>query len=92
MRRADLPILYKQGFNPQPHMQIAAPLGVGITGVREYLDITFSPPVALDELTVRIRAKLPPGVFLHDAIEVDLRTDALQSLLIGADYSILDLC
>ena len=89
LRRADLPILYKQGFNPQPHMQIAAPLGVGITGVREYLDITFSPPVALDELTVRIRAKLPPGVFLHDAIEVDLRTDALQSLLIGADYTIL---
>lgn len=89
LRRADLPILYKQGFNPQPHMQIAAPLGVGITGVREYLDITFSPPVALDELTLRIRAKLPPGVFLHDAIEVDLRTDALQSLLIGADYTIL---
>lgn len=89
LRRADLPILYKQGFNPQPHMQIAAPLGVGITGVREYLDITFCPPVALDELTLRIRAKLPPGVFLHDAIEVDLRTDALQSLLIGADYTIL---
>ena len=32
LRRADLPLLYKQGFNPQPHMQFASPLGVGITG------------------------------------------------------------
>jgi len=89
LRRADLPILYKQGFNPQPHMQIAAPLGVGITGVCEFLDITFSPPVPLDQLTERIRAKLPPGIFLHEVVEVPLNTDALQSLLIGADYTIL---
>ena len=89
LRRADLPILYKRGFNPQPHMQIAAPLGVGITGIHELLDITFSPPVPLDELTERIRAKLPPGVFLHDAVEVPLKTASLQTLLIGADYTIL---
>ncbi len=89
LRRADLPLLYKQGFNPQPHMQIAAALGVGITGVRELLDITFSPPVPLGELTERIRAKLPPGVFLHDAVEVPLKTTSLQTSLIGADYTIL---
>ena len=85
LRRADLPILYKQGFNPQPHLQIAAPLGVGITGVCEFLDITFSPSVPLAELTARIRAKLPPGLFLHDVVEVPLKTASLQSLLIGAD-------
>lgn len=88
-RRADLPILYKQGFNPQPHMQIAAPLGVGITGVRELLDITFSPPVPVEELTERIRAKLPPGVFVHDLVEVPLKTSSLQQIMIGADYTIL---
>jgi len=89
LRRANLPLLYKQGFNPQPHMQIAAALGVGITGVNELLDITFSPSVPLDELTERIRAKLPPGVFLHDIKEVPLKTASLQTLLIGADYKIL---
>lgn len=88
-RRANLPILYKQGFNPQPHMQIAAPLGVGITGVRELLDITFSPPVPLEELTERIRAKLPPGVFVHELVEVPLKTASLQQLMIGADYMII---
>ena len=89
LRRADLPLLYKQGFNPQPHMQFAAALGVGITGVREWIDITFSPPVPLDELAARIRAKLPPGVFLHDVEEVALKTESLQAHTIGADYTIL---
>lgn len=89
LRRAGLPLLYKQGFNPQPHMQFASPLGVGFTGSAELLDITLSPPVPLDELQQRIAAKLPPGVTLHSAAEVPLKADAPQSLLIGADYSIL---
>ncbi len=89
LRRADLPLLYKQGFHPQPHMQFAAPLGVGMTGANELIDITLSPPVPLPELAERVRAKLPPGVLLHEVAEVPLNTPALQSLLIGADYTIL---
>lgn len=89
MRRADLPMLYKQGFNPQPFIQFAAPLGVGITGVRELIDITFSPPVPLADLAQRVRAKLPPGVILHELAEVPLKTPARQELLFGADYKIL---
>ena len=89
LRRADLPLLYKQGFNPQPHIQFAAPLGVGITGAREPADFIFSPPVALAELAARLRAKLPPGVELVRLEEVPLKADALQNLLIGADYTIL---
>lgn len=88
-RRADLPLLYKRGFNPQPHMQFASPLGVGITGRAEPLDLTLSPPVPLDELAAAIRAKLPPGVKLHDLAEVPLKSPALQSQLIGADYTII---
>lgn len=89
LRRADLPLLYKQGFNPQPHIQFASPLGVGFTGAREPIDITFAPPLPLDELRARIQAKLPPGVQIHTIEEVPLKTTALQSVLIGADYSII---
>ena len=35
LRRANLPLLYKRGFNPQPHIQFAAPLGLGMTGTHE---------------------------------------------------------
>lgn len=89
VRRANLPMLYKQGFNPQPHMQFASPLGVGITGVNEWIDITFSPALPLNEIAARLREKLPPGVTLHAIDEVPLKTPALQSQLIGADYSII---
>ena len=89
LRRADLPLLYKQGFNPQPHIQFAAPLGLGMTGVQELLDVTFSPPLPLAALMARIRHKLPPGVRLLDGREVPLKTASPQSLTIGADYTIL---
>ncbi len=89
LRRADLPLLYKQGFNPQPHIQFAAPLGLGMTGVQELLDVTFSPPLPLEELMARIRQKLPPGVRLLEGGEVPLKTASPQSLTIGADYTIL---
>lgn len=88
LRRADLPLLYKRGFNPQPHMQFASPLGVGFTGAREPLDIVFSPGLPLAVLRQRITDKLPPGVCLHAIDEVPLKTPALQSQLIGADYLI----
>lgn len=89
LRRASLPLLYKLGFNPQPFIQFASPLGVGITGARELVDITLSPPQLLAEIEEQLRQKLPPGVTLHALTEVPLRTDALQTLLIGADYTIL---
>jgi radical SAM-linked protein len=89
LRRANLPLLYKQGFNPQPHIQFASPLGVGFTGVREPLDIVLSPSVPLVELQRRIIQALPPGVTLHRLEDVPLKADALQSQLIGADYTIL---
>ena len=39
MRRADVDIRYSEGFSPHQIMSFAAPLGVGLTGCGEYLDI-----------------------------------------------------
>lgn len=89
LRRADLPLLYKKGFNPQPHIVFASPLGVGITGTDEPIDIVLSPPIPLDEVRARIAAKLPPGIHLHSITEIPLYAPALQGLLIGSDYTIL---
>jgi len=88
LRRSGLPLLYKRGFNPQPHIQFASPLGVGFSGRREPVDITFSPPVPLAELQERLAAALPPGLTLTDLAEVPLKTPARQNVLAGADYSV----
>ncbi len=89
LRRARLPLLYKRGFNPQPHMQFAAPLGVGFTGEREYLDVVLAPPVPPAEVVARLRATLPPAVALHGAKLLPLHAPSLASTLIGADYTII---
>ena len=89
LRRANLPLLYKQGFNPLPHIQFAAPLGAGFTGAQEPVDIILSPPVPLEDVAARLRAKLPPGVTLLSLEEVSPKANALASGTIGADYSIL---
>ncbi len=89
LRRAQLPLLYKRGFNPQPHMQFAAPLGVGFTGAEEYLDVVLAPPVPPAEVEARLRAKLPPAVTLHSAQVLPLHAPSLALTLIGADYTII---
>lgn len=89
LRRADLPLLYKQGFNPMPFIQFASPLGVGITGVAEPLDITLSATLPLSEVQERLTAKLPPGVVIHALEELPLKADALMNLMLGADYTML---
>lgn len=89
LRRADLPLLYKQGFNPQPHLQFAAPLGVGFTGAREYVDIVLAPPLPLVDVRAGIESHLPPGVGVVEIEEIPVKADALAISLIGADYSIV---
>lgn len=89
LRRADLPLLYKQGFNPQPHIQFAAPLALGMTGTQEIIDVIFSPPRPVDEIRERVRAKLPPGTRLHSLHEVPVKATAPQALVMGADCTIL---
>lgn len=89
LRRADLPLFYKQGFHPHPGMQFAAPLGVGFTGVLEYMDIFLSPPLPVVEIRERIQRRLAPGVTIVSLDEIPLRADALANTLIGADYTVI---
>ena len=89
LRRAGLPLLYKNGFNPQPHMHFAAPLGVGFTGAQELLDVVLCPPLPIDEFAARLRSHLTPGVTLLAVEETPLKAESPALTLIGCDYTIL---
>ena len=39
IRRADIDILYSEGYSPHQIMSFASPLGLGITSEGEYMDI-----------------------------------------------------
>jgi len=89
LRRTLLPLAYKNGFNPQPHLQFAAPLGLGFSGLQERVDFRLESPFALAHVQARLTAAMPAGVDIHSLEEVELKAPALSSQLLGADYSLL---
>ncbi len=61
-RRAGLPLVYSQGFNPRPKLVFAAPLPVGTSGCREYVDMELEGDLSPDEVLDRLRRNLPGGL------------------------------
>lgn len=87
-RRADLPLAYTQGYHPQPRIQFASALPVGIDGENELLDVwineTLDPQVWIE----RLQHTLTPGFRLQSIQEVPLKAPAMQSQLRTARYSV----
>ncbi|WP_258189068.1 DUF2344 domain-containing protein [Candidatus Hakubella thermalkaliphila] len=44
VRRAALPILYSQGFNPRPQISFGPPPPVGVESEGEYADLMLAHP------------------------------------------------
>jgi radical SAM-linked protein len=61
LRRAAVPVALSQGFNPRPRMIFALPLGLGIEGTSEVVDLELSQPMEASELLDRLRSVAPAG-------------------------------
>jgi len=86
LRRAGLPVVYSQGFNPRPKLQIASALPLGHIGEAELVDVWLEAPNALDEIAHLLRPMLPDGLDFVDLHEVDVQDAALQTRVIAARY------
>ena len=89
LRRADLPILYTQGFNTRPRMQLATALPLGITSECELLDVALRERLdVFDDLPERIMAVAPAGLRVYAVEEVPIKGPPLQTLVQRARYRI----
>ncbi len=70
LRRSGLPVRYSQGFNPHMLMNAAAPLSLGMPGLRELIEIPVAEDISPEEFQDRLNAALPP----------DLRCRAVRAL------------
>lgn len=86
IRRAGMPILYSQGYNPRPMMVFALPLGVGIDTLGDYVDISLSYEVNADELIEKVNPHLPLGVKLYGGVNIDEPKNSLMSVVSIAKY------
>ncbi len=90
LRRAELPVLYTQGFNTRPRIQLALPLPLGITSECEILDVALREKIIFQEaeLIERLLRVAPGGLTIHAIAEVEVRASAMQSLILSAEYRI----
>jgi radical SAM-linked protein len=88
LRRAQLPILYTQGFNARARIQLASALPLGITSECEILDVSLRESIELDGLVERLAAVSPTGLTTYSIRQVPPRSPALQTLVRSAEYRI----
>lgn len=86
IRRAKLPVAYTQGFHPQPRLNQAAPLPLGMTSRDEIVDIWLSQDMEPAEVQARIEKAAPPGIELKQVDEIDLTQPAIQTRIRSSEY------
>jgi radical SAM-linked protein len=87
LRRARLPVAYSQGFHPQPRLNQACPLPLGITSQAEIIDVWLNIDSAPADLMSDLEKALPPGIELKSIDVAELNAPALQTQTRSAVYS-----
>lgn len=92
IRRADIPFVFSQGFNPHPVMTVSQPLSVGVTSDCEYMKVGFDGDFSSEELCQRINASFPPGYTMLAAKrlenkEIDITKINRAEYIVEAEYS-----
>src|SRR5512142_1359063 len=87
-RRAELPLAYSQGFHPQPKMNLAAALPLGLSSRCEVMDMKLEHDIPLDDLATRLNITLPTGLRVLKVEQVDERAPTLQTQVASAEYEV----
>ncbi len=88
IRRAQLPIIYSEGFNPSMRISFASPLSLGIEGKSEYLFAEFSEPL-MNTCLNQLNECLPYGLSVYQTAQLRIPPKKLMKTLSGFIFSIL---
>jgi radical SAM family uncharacterized protein/radical SAM-linked protein len=88
MRRASFPVVYSEGYHPSPKISFGPPLGVGIEGLSEYLDMEIIPPFDLIINRKRLNNTLPEGISVKGMAVISSKEESLSSFITRYEYEI----
>ncbi len=93
-RRAELPVLYSEGFHPHQIMSFASPLGVGQTSEAEYFDLALKEVLSPDEICRRFNETMAEGMQILDAAilpepKPQTKQETAMALVAASSYLIL---
>lgn len=85
-RRAGLPLLYSNGFNPHPQFSFATAAATGMSSDCEWFEVQLSEPIAPEEFVSRANAVMPVGMSISGAFEPPEGFGSLSAKLRAAEY------
>ena len=88
LRRANIPVVISNGFNPRFRISFGPPLPLGISSTSEYLDIRLKEEIKVEELTERLNLVLPQGLKILQAKTIPSSADSLVKVIDRASYVI----
>ncbi len=88
LRRANIPVVISDGFNPRFRISFGPPLPLGISSTSEYLDIRLKEEIKTEELVERLNRVLPQGLKVLRAKIIPSSADSLVKIIDKASYII----
>jgi len=88
LRRADIPVLKSEGFNPRFRISFGPPLPLGIRSTSEYLDIRLKEEIKTEEVIEKLNRVLPQGLKILRAKVIPSSADSLVKVIDRASYVI----
>ncbi len=89
LRRADIPLIYSQGFSPHPRISLGAPLAIGVTSSSELMDIYLERRLSPHFFIKTVKEQLPRGIDILEVAEVGVGLPSLQSQIRFAEYKVV---
>ncbi len=92
VRRAELPIWYTEGFNPHPFVTFPLPISLGISSMRECMDIRIvDDSFDIKRIPDMMNPFLPTGIRVFDATEPVLDPKFISFASYTAEISTVNL-
>ncbi len=89
MRRANIPLLYSEGFHPHPKISFGPPLPVGVEGLNEYFDIELPALANAVDTFYKVNVFLPDGLRVLSASTVTKGKKSLNDFISRYGYEIV---
>jgi Uncharacterized protein conserved in bacteria (DUF2344). len=87
-RRADIPFVLTEGFNPKPKINFSPPLSLGYISKAEYFDLDVGDDMIPEEFIYRMNNVLPQGIMVIKAISIDEKSKSLNSIIKSSEYNV----
>lgn len=88
LRRARIPLVYTQGFNPRVRLNLSPALPLGCTSDCELADIWLSKEYSPASILEDLRRVAPIGIEIHAVKRVDNRQPSLQKQVVAVEYEV----